>query len=390
MKNLILVILILFPISETINAESRCSEELSLKMSLLPSWMTVSREDSKLDQSCIQHSMNIFKSWAQSFDFAADDGYFLYCSDSNQELRKNIPQCQTPLYLNTIGNSFDLVVDCLDLEPEDLYPIISTESGFYHNAFSRKGTDIGFGQITDPAILDVTHAWYPELDLIKSNPKKSCQKIATFVEEFNILPVENDYHCNLTKVPVNPLLNAVYTGLHYKIIKGYMEQYFQSTDILSRLQQVMGNQFNKERESKIKRILTILSYNIGHNALREAFEEFLLSIEFELEKIREQMRSVSTEMAQLRFSLAKGPSNPQALHEQLNRKKQEKAELLKLENELQNPKYFSANLDEGTFGSFLVKRKISYYLRALYNRMQSISQKDRFKLCPTQDFVQVH
>ncbi len=372
-------------------AEQNCSTSLNNSLFQLPDWLKLDRQNIKLETSCIQHSMNVFKGWAQSFDYDMEtEGFFLYCSQ-NDENRKNIPQCQTPLYLNTIGNSYDNVVDCLGLDSEDLYPIIATESGFYHNAFSQRGVDIGFGQITDPAIGDVTQQWYPYIDEIKDSSRKSCQNIINFIEEFDIMPVEDNYHCNLTKAPENPMLNALYTGIHYRIIKGYMDTYFTTTNILPRLQDFMGPEYNKEREDKIKRILTILSYNLGHEAMKVAIDEFLLEKEFEIDSTKKEIRIIKTKIAKIKFALLKADQsedNYQNYQEELNALKKQKLVLDEKIAKIRSASTFNGDPDTpNSFGKFLVERKISYYLRALYNRMNYIGKKDRHGVCPTEDFL---
>ncbi len=383
-KNLILATLL----APQVYAQT-CTESLSSNLELLPDYIKGERENVTLDTSCIAHSMNVFRGWAQSFNYGEGEGFFLYCEDDTEK-RQNTPQCQTPLYMNTIGNSFDLVVDCLGLDAEDLYPIISTESGFYHNAFSQTGTDIGFGQITDPAVTDVTHQWYNYMDEVKGADKKSCQKIMDFVESYNLTPVEDNLHCNLTKAPENPMLNALYTGIHYRIIKGYMNTYFSETNILSRFQEYVGPYYTKEREEKFKRILTILSYNLGHEGMKLAIDEYLLQEEFKLDELLKEKRKVSKEIAKIKFEMMRslvGDFDLSVSYKELFGKAQFLEQKIL---EQRAPTKFNGDPTPKSLGEFLVSRKISYYLRALNDRMQYIAKKDKNNLCPTQNFLHLN
>jgi hypothetical protein len=369
-----------------------CSNELDDHFEGLPSWLNQESDLKGFDKSCVMHSMNAFSGWAQSMGFEEDGkkGVFINCSEeANDDYRRSsIPQCQTDAYINTTLNSYMNIADCLEVDFESLYPIIAAESGFYHNAFSPTGKDFGFGQVTDPAIHDVNLSWYRFLDEMKDSTKKSCQNIISFIEENDLRPVDENYHCELTRAPDNPLLNVIYTGMHYRLITSYMDGYSQRTHLKSRLENYLGKNYSLSVYHKIRDVLTILSYNLGHDGTVMAFEEFLLERNWYLNKTLLEKKELSTEMAKVNFALMELPT------EDLKAKKakllNEMAQINSRLDWVRSPDRFNGDdSTPGSFGEYIVEKKISYYLKILRRRVNYISKKDRAGVCPTESIFHI-
>lgn len=369
-----------------------CNNKLDSYFESLPHWLNQSAGVTDLHKSCVAHSMNAFAGWAQSFGYEEDGkkGVFVHCSEESNDnyTRTSIPQCQTEAYINTTLNSYMNVSDCLGVNFENLYPIIAAESGFYHNAFSPSGKDFGFGQVTDPAIHDVNLSWNRFVNEMKDSQKQSCKNLIDFIEKENLQPVDEDYHCTLTRAPQNPLLNVIYTGMHYRLISSYMEMHSEETFMRSRMEEFLGPYFTPERYQKVKDILTILSYNLGHEGTVMAFEEFFLEKKYKLEQMILDRKELTGELAEINFALMElANSELRAQKDELLAQLNQMDEKIK---EFRHPRIF--NGDESTpesFGKFIVDKRISYYLKILRRRVNYISKKDRANVCPTDSILHI-
>ncbi len=371
-----------------LNAAPKCSNTLEPFFSELPQWLSGGQQQFGLDMSCVKHSMNAFRSWAQTlgFDESGKKGLFIYCSEENFR-KSSLPQCQTDSYMNVTLNTFNNVTDCLGINSEDLYPIVAAESGFYHNSISVSDADFGFGQVTNPAISDVNDQWYKLIGELKENPKSSCQNIISYIEENNIQPVEDDYKCTLTEAPKNPLLNALYSGLHFKTIAGYMDGYEKRNPLKARIEGLLGPNFSIERYEAVKSVLNVLSYNMGHFGATTAFEEFLLEKEYDLKNLKRERVEVSTKLAKINFQLFSKDDRSLSA-----RKEQILIEMEEIDNkirDIQRPQIFNGDDTINSFGEYIVQRKLSFYLKVLNRRIKYVAIKDKSKLCPTTKFLHV-
>ena len=381
------ILMFLFIFSSTQSFSLNCSNELDEYFNSLPSWLS-GKSDSLVSRKCVEISMNIFGSWAQALgiDENGKRGVFIYCEEGKMK-RSSLPQCQTESYMNTTLNTYNSVSDCLGLNIRNLYPIIATESGFYHNSISLSSMDFGWGQVTAPAIGDVNLSWDYFVDEMKGSNKQSCKNLISFMEERDLQPVEEDFDCNLTSAPKNPVLNALYTGFHYRLVSSYMENYARSESFRARIENFLRENFTMERYEKIKSILVILSYNLGFDGAMMAIEEFLLEKEFEIEQLISEREEISTSLAQVNIKLMETDSRD------LRRQKLSLlVSLTKMDQEIskrRNPKLFSGEEIKNSFGSYLVEKGISRYLKTLLRRLNYVAQKDHGNLCQFQDVFQV-
>lgn len=370
-------------------AAPSCTNNLESHYSTLPSWLSQKQKSTGLDMSCIEHSMTMFAGWAQTLgnDNSGNEGIFISCSEE-ATTRSSLPQCQTPSYMNTTLNTFNSVTDCLDIKVEDLFPIIAAESGFYHNSVSNSLADFGFGQVTDPAIFDVNTQWYAFIDQMKASPKKSCQNVASFIQENDLQPVDKDYQCSLTTSKSNPLLNAIYSGIHYKIITGYLDDYAQRSHLQKRVENILGKNFTLERYSALKSILTILSYNLGHNGTVEAFEDFMSEKAHSIYVLTEERREVGTKLARINLKLLSNRDDQALVSKKLSLFEEIRSIDQQLESARQ-PNILNGVSTPGSFGGYLTKKKLSAYLNILKRRVDNIARVDQGNLCPTKQFLRV-
>jgi hypothetical protein len=383
MKNQLSLTLLILLISVQTQA-IKCSNELDPYFENLPAWLNTEDSGSPMSKSCISLSMNVFGGWAQALghDESGEEGIFITC-DEGEKRKSPIPQCQTPAYLNTTLNTYTNMTDCLGINLRALYPILATESGFFHNSISMSDKDFGFGQVTDPAIGDVNLSWYRFLDEVKASDKKSCQNLIQFVEEFELEPVDDQFDCTLTQAPKNPVLNALYSGFHYKLITSYMDGYEEQSNFKGRVENYLGDSFSPEIYKKLQELLVILSYNKGHNGTVMAIEEFLLMKEHDVDVLKKEREEVSTELAKVNLKLLSKPSR------KLNKKKisllVEMKRMDSMLRRLKSPKIFNGDDTPGSFGEFIVERGISHYLKVLVRRVKYISLRDSENQCHFED-----
>lgn len=387
MKKVISTLLILASLNPVYSIE--CTDELTETFDQFPEWLSEDYAGVAFDESCIRYSMNAFAGWAQSLGYPENGkkGVFVYCSEDSFR-RSSIPQCQTKSYINATLNSYSKVTSCLGINPDELFPIVASESGFYHNAYSPSGKDFGMGQVTDPAIHDVNSNWDRYVDEIKNSDKESCQKLIELIEVKDLAPVESDFHCTLTQAPANPLLNALYTGMHYRNVQSYTVGWAERVNLRGRIETYLGQNFTDRRYKNILAVLNMLSYNLGFNAMIMTFEEYLKEKEYYLGTLLDQRREISRELAETNFALM------EMVTEDLKSKKKEILERLnKVEidiNYLRDPSRFDGDYKtDHSFGKYLVDREISFYLRLLQNRMEYIARKDKRGLCPAQKVIHI-
>ncbi|MEC7275846.1 MAG: hypothetical protein VXV96_05965 [Bdellovibrionota bacterium] len=383
-------LLLLFSLLLTPANAKRCQVEFGSAYDNFPTWLTSEPSKEALPKTCIENSMNAFSSWAGSLGHRNDgsEGTFIYCSEEGST-KSPYPMCHTPSYLNVTTNTYHAITDCLDINKEELYPIIATESGFYHNSLSHIEGDFGLGQVTDPVIGDVNNTWYSHIEALKESPKKSCRRLLKFIEEYELKPVEDDFRCSLTSAPKNPVLNALYTGFHYKMIKGYTEDFSKNHFLQTRVETLLGRNFTLKTFEKIKSVMTILSYNMGHIGTTMAMDEFLKQQLDFLSQFKKERQDISTQIALINFQLkAKKEFNDGLI--------KKKATLIKeLEEQdwkiawLRDPARFNGDNTPYSFGEFLTKRNLSHYLKVLTRRVEYLSRFDRDKICPTTDFLHI-
>ncbi len=388
-----LILPIFFILITSLEAAQLCQNTIDDQLENMPVWMKEeARTPLKLPKTCIQKSMNAFRGWAQSLghDESKNEGLFIFCSE--EEIKKSpLPQCQSQTYMNVTTNVYNTVVDCLGIKSDYFYPIVATESGFYHNSISYKELDFGFGQVTHPAIIDVNASWYTYLQKMGSSNKKSCKNILSFIKNEDITPVEDDYRCNLTKAPKNPLLNALYSGLHFKIISGYLEDHIKETNLQKRVEILLGENFTLDRFEEIKSILLMLSYNLGHIGMTLAFDDYLKEQMGHLEKFHKEKRKLSKELALINFQLRK-ESDQNKRASLFEVKEKAKAALEKQEwtiKWLREPQRFYGDNSPYSFGLFLTKTNRSHYLKILHRRVKYLSQFDKENQCPSTKLFQL-
>lgn len=279
MKNLLINLLIITFGITNVNA-IECTNRLSSRLFQLPKWMMTKPEQTKLHSQCIKESMKAFSGWTsyltrkRKSQGRPTPGHYLYCEEGIKN-RSNSAPCRSEDYINITHNSYNLVLDCLDLKSDDLLPIIAVESGFHMNAVSIFGVDIGVGQLTPPAIQDVNTNW-DNYSLVLNSEKNSCQQIISFLNNRNVtLPIEDKLECSLTRLPENPLLNILYTGLFYKTIKMYLSNFYSSTDILQKLENLKGRKLKDLEMYEITKKLATLTYNLGIVGTMNAFTEYV-------------------------------------------------------------------------------------------------------------------
>ncbi|MBC7420011.1 MAG: hypothetical protein H7328_04720 [Bdellovibrio sp.] len=173
----------------------------------LKSWIQLpEKEDADLPMKCITHIMN---------SVTLPKANYALCAKASGGGRRGIAKsCVTQNMVSLTYNAYTDVTDCLNLNPKDLLPKISNESGFALNAYGTKG-DGGIGQLTGIAIAEVNKVYDNYLTQIQkaAATKPSCARIMQDKSVLTKASAEPSQRCSLMAVPENPLKNVLYMAI---------------------------------------------------------------------------------------------------------------------------------------------------------------------------------
>jgi uncharacterized protein Smg (DUF494 family) len=407
MKIILPLILSTLIISSTSLAAS-CNSEIENSFNTLPDWLTEKREikENQVDQICIEKALDIYYSWTVGVATKRKNnnqrvvGQFTYCTDedSSTPLRSEQPICKSKTYLNVLQNSYNDVMDCFGLEPKLFYPLIALESGFHTNSLSVIGEDIGIGQMTPIAIEYVNNNWQDLFEtLIVQNDKNSCKRIQQIVNSKDISEIREQHVCSLSSFSKNPIKNLIYMGFLTSLNKKQIIRYFDNNKIADRISNLTQNKLSTNDLDKIINMVTFLSYNTGASSAIASFKTFLnekssnfLANKTELDDLIEQNR--------IQYLMAMDYRSDNFIKDYQKMLKEHNIlskdiDKLELENQINKIKLsdFSINDKEGTFGDFLLKNKISFYLNFLKDRKLYIDNELKVPagFCSTQDYLEM-
>ncbi len=408
----ILFTLIIFIVSSSQSLaqtnSAQCENRLEGQLSELPDFLKAPRviEENQLPIECISSAMDTFYDWTLSVKLERrlkklpEIGHYTYCENDSetQPLRLHTPPCQTQTYLSTIQNSYNDVLQCLDLNPLEIFPITAVESGFHINSVSLTNDDIGLGQITPIAANDVNTVWDFAVTQVSGSSKASCQRLAPLVAELSKSQEPESYTCSLTTLPMNPVKNLLYlVFLHQKNVQ-YIDLYFDSAKIVDRVQKLTQVEWSQAEVDSLKKILITLSYNVGNNAAIELFNEFLSLKAAPIQALNNEIESLKSIQIQLFLDIKS--FDFQGKENEAQRASEARLQNQKTMDELQSQldllmvprESFSISTQPQSFGYFLTNIKRVYYLNVLKDRIKYIEEtilKKPHGYCSIPDYLNI-
>ncbi len=261
----------------------------------LKSWIQLPETESPaLPLRCITHIMNSVT--------LPKKNYAICTKPSGAGRRGAEKSCTTPKMVSLTYNMYVDVTDCFNLNPKDLLPKISNESGFALNAYGGMG-DGGIGQLTGIAIEEVNKVYdtYMTQVLKAAANKPSCARISKDKSLLTKASHSSADRCSLMAAPENPLKNLIYMAILNRMnmdrISGI--SYLAGTDYLAKdgdwipvkhnSTDEFGGVFKKyQLKEKLEKLgirnanlhffkdaLTFAGYNMGTPTSIRLFDEYL-------------------------------------------------------------------------------------------------------------------
>jgi hypothetical protein len=259
-----------------------------------------------IGSQCVQHSMHNFSSWLNVENkkrLKKNRDLFLgyaKCQNRNQDLVKtDIAPCETKELVDLVRFTFNNVMDCVGLDPLNVFPVLSVESGFYLNAASVVGQDLGLGQLTPPAVIDVNQVWESEIAKVRGSSKESCRIVSDLAKTFDPI-VPDGPTCQYIAADTNPIRNLLYIGYFLLINKGYVNKLFEQEKILERIEELVQRPLNSEEKRHFVAVMAYLSYNVGYSQMYDTLMGFMQEKEISRNKLKSQLSDISEQLRMAR------------------------------------------------------------------------------------------
>ena len=222
---------------------------------------------------CIRFSLE--KSFS-SIPVGTKSDYFVKCSTEKSEPQRGQVRPRYSEYeIKELHQAFVAITDCLNVEPQLIFPKLMMESGF-HVQIQSPGGDAGIGQLTAKAIGDVDSNLAIYKKMIYESTKPSCRWIRARTQSRASFwqPSLGKSKCTVMARQNNPLKNLLYTVIFHKLNQGYVNTKFEEKNIAGLLQEAgyPGTDF-----TSIKRILVALGYNTGGSTAVRNLQDYLFS-----------------------------------------------------------------------------------------------------------------
>ncbi len=222
---------------------------------------------------CVRFSLN------ESFPRIAQgekSQFFVKCSS---EKSAPVPGQARPQYsdfeVKELHKAFVAITDCLEIEPQLIFPKLMMESGFHVQIQNPKG-DAGIGQLTSKAIGDVDAVLPAFKNMIYESKNKSCRWIRAMTEYRGQFwkPILGQSKCTLMARQSNPLKNLLYTAIFQKLNERYVNHEFEIKNIAGLLHEAGYPEGNY---TSLKRTLVALGYNTGGAVAVRNLQDYLFS-----------------------------------------------------------------------------------------------------------------
>lgn len=227
----------------------------------------------ELPVECVRFSLD------QSFPRIAKgekSPFFVKCTSEKSD---PVPGQTRPQYsdaeVKNLHKAFVSVADCLDIEPQLIFPKLMAESGF-HTQIQNPNGDAGIGQLTYKAISDVDSVLPAFKKMIYESKKPSCIWIRGMTASRSQFwkPMSGQSKCYFMSRQNNPLRNLLYMGIFHKLNERYVSHEFEERNIADLLFEAG---YPGTDHTAIKRILVTLAYNTGGTIAVKNLQDYLFS-----------------------------------------------------------------------------------------------------------------
>lgn len=168
-------------------------------------------ESKKLPRKCVTHVMN---------KFGASPKSLARCPRGMGTMpsRGGAKPCVSKNLVNLTYNHFTDVAECLNIEPKNLLPKLSNESGMLINTLGA-GWDAGVGQLTQSAIAEINKHYDRYLaEVEKAAIKKpSCARVMQLKGYLTKAKDTLAVRCSFIAPPENPLKNIMYMAIYNRL-----------------------------------------------------------------------------------------------------------------------------------------------------------------------------
>lgn len=168
-------------------------------------------ESKAIPRKCVTHVMNKFNVGKKSL--ARCPGGM-----NTTPVRGGSKPCVSKNLVNLTYNHFTDVAECLNIDPKELLPKLSNESGLLINTLGY-GWDAGIGQLTQSAIEEVNKHYDRYLvEMEKAAIKKpSCHRVMQFKPYLKKGKDALASRCSFITPPENPLKNIMYMAVYNRL-----------------------------------------------------------------------------------------------------------------------------------------------------------------------------
>lgn len=194
-----------------VNIESVIVKAAKQNQSFAAALAERSQESSAIPRKCVIHVMSKFNVSKKSL--ARCPGGM-----GTTPVRGGSKPCVSKNLVNLTYNHFTDVSECLNIDPKELLPKLSNESGLLINTLGA-GWDAGIGQLTQSAIEEVNKHYDRYLaEMEKAAIKKpSCLRVMQYKPYLKKAKDTLAARCSLITPPENPLKNIMYMAIYNRL-----------------------------------------------------------------------------------------------------------------------------------------------------------------------------
>lgn len=223
----------------------------------------------ELPPVCTLFAMQSFESWARSRPVYAQ------CTDENsQAVRARTAPCKTQFLVENLTRLYNRFSRCLEIPAKFFFLVISSESGFFLNAFAP-GLDVGLGQLTPDGITDVNMNWNQLTQPLRDSSSPFCRELKNWIDDLHVADEDILTSCQFIVTPENPARNLTYSLLLFNQNRNYYRNLFADLQVQSELTSLLKRRLSVEETSQLIDSFSLLTYNMGFVRFSTLFREFL-------------------------------------------------------------------------------------------------------------------
>ncbi len=227
-------------------------------------------EESVFPRKCLIHVMNQFN---LPDNTRASCPRNILTGNVGAPVRGIVKPCVSKAIVNATYNSLMDVTNCMGINPKNLIPKLSNESGMLINTLGG-GLDAGIGQLTRVAIEETNKHYDNLMQEIetKAVTKPSCARILKYKSLLKKASEDPAKRCELIVAPENPLKNILYMAMLNRINTNTARRRFENNDIQSKIKKLGLADVNI---NALVEAIALASYNSGPATAFNALNEYL-------------------------------------------------------------------------------------------------------------------